>query len=1088
MQTESNPAPREFSEDCLLLFIGHSDDADQEAGVIRKLQPELERSFRQFLKQRQHPSTFKSLRLWEWTKDLEPLAGGQQRVVHPALDHARIAVFVFRERIGQVTWQELERSRQRSRSDKLRILVLFPEVCPETIDLMNEDAVRGWAELLKRRRELTAQWTTEESLSIAPLYYADRDALKTIALERLREAMSKVLSEDTQPVAPQPEQRNQEYEGWYRAALGVEMRVMKLLGMPDVNSTMSLDDQTFVPLRISEQWKTEDLFDPEKKRTKKQPVKDEANPDEIATWAFSRSRLLLIVGDPGSGKTTLLKYYALCCLDNRHDRLFGTSSGPVRVFYFPLRELQGEGDRISALPGHLARWAWDHGQTIGKEVFDAWLMDEQRRSLVLLDGLDEISDPQRRREVCRWVTATWSGFPSTTFVVTARTAVVYGEDRIDLSSTDMLRADVLPFSEEQQKKFLYEWFLSVYHAERPASGMSDEEWKRRQNSRAEKNAQAMFRDLYPSGQRDRFTDPPEKQGLQEIAAIPMILHLMALLFEKTGGLPLNRKMLYREAMDYLLQVRESTRQNPPPLQVGQFLDLLGPLALWLQDGKSAIEVNRRLAERWMACKLLQVCRPAAPPLASEVCRYLEERAGVLARYGVMEYIFRHKTFQEYLAAAVLAGKQHCREQARQLVSVFGRNWWKETLVFFIAHCDARGFDLFMAELLGGVPVATLREHNTLLRTLIDEAGETETRALCQALLQPGASSDLQLLVLECLKAVNDPEAADSVKRLRHSFDQDGSLTGEAKKVYDMSVEVIRLLDPDERVADHDHGVFYNNYEQDAAYIRIPGGTYIYSENGQEVTVEELYVARYPVTNRQYRSFIAFLSGKSVDINTSLTAKEYRQALRSFAADNPDDAKGMLDYLQSENDLAKLFRSDYDDNRKFNKDDQPVVGVSWYAARAYCFWLSMLDPEGWPYMLPTEQQWEWAAGGKRPLQGQEQANDRPQKVRKYPWGDEPEPTVKHANYDENEGQTTLVGRYPDGATPAGLYDMAGNVWEWMENWADDDKDVVALRGGSWGLNADDLLCSARDCNYPQLRLNDFGFRVVRPSPLPEHLDI
>ncbi|HED30712.1 MAG TPA: hypothetical protein ENN50_03280, partial [Prosthecochloris aestuarii] len=392
----------------------------------------------------------------------------------------------------------------------------------------------------------------------------------------------------------------------------------------------------------------------------------------------------------------------------------------------------------------------------------------------------------------------------------------------------------------------------------------------------------------------------------------------------------------------------------------------------------------------------------------------------------------------------LAGKQHCREQARQLVSVFGRNWWKETLVFFIAHCDARGFDLFMAELLGVIPVATLREHNTLLRTLIDEAGETETGALCQALLQPGASSDLQLLVLECLKAVNDPEAADSVKLLRHSFDQDGSLTGEAKKVYDMSVEVIRLLDPDERVADHDHGVFYNKYEQDAAYIRIPGGTYIYSENGQEVTVEELYVARYPVTNRQYRSFIAFLSGKSVDINTSLTAKEYRQALRSFAADNPDDAKGMQDYLQSKKDLAKLFGSEYDDDRKFNKDDQPVVGVSWYAARAYCLWLSMLESKGnekGHYRLPTEMEWEWAAGGRRDKSGEVL------EVREYPWGDKPEPTPKHANYAQNVGATTPVGRYPDGATPEGLYDMAGNVWEWMENWYDDDKDFVALRGGS-----------------------------------------
>jgi len=92
--------------------------------------------------------------------------------------------------------------------------------------------------------------------------------------------------------------------------------------------------------------------------------------------------------------------------------------------------------------------------------------------------------------------------------------------------------------------------------------------------------------------------------------------------------------------------------------------------------------------------------------------------------------------------------------------------------------------------------------------------------------------------------------------------------------------------------------------------------------------------------------------------------------------------------------------------------------------------------------------------------------------------DPSPTL--ANYDNNEGATTPVGRYPEGATPEGLYDMAGNVWEWMENKRKKDDSARALRGGSWDNDPDGLRCSARFHYSPGGRFNDVGFRVVRSS--------
>ena len=101
------------------------------------------------------------------------------------------------------------------------------------------------------------------------------------------------------------------------------------------------------------------------------------------------------------------------------------------------------------------------------------------------------------------------------------------------------------------------------------------------------------------------------------------------------------------------------------------------------------------------------------------------------------------------------------------------------------------------------------------------------------------------------------------------------------------------------------------------------------------------------------------------------------------------------------------------------------------------------------------------------------------LRTFPWpNSKGEPTSKLANFGNEVGATTPVGRYPDGATPEGLMDMAGNAWEWMDNWHDEDKDGRALRGGSWHGRSDYLRCVARDLDEPWYGWPYDGFRVVR----------
>ena len=488
-----------------------------------------------------------------------------------------------------------------------------------------------------------------------------------------------------------------------------------------------------------------------------------------------------------------------------------------------------------------------------------------------------------------------------------------------------------------------------------------------------------------------------RRDIGELLENPMLLTAVCVLFGHGGRLPEDKFELYDRIVDYVLYNRypESAADRR------RVRERLGFIAVGMHTGEPLGEARETPEPEASHAQLEQLLRtfgkesPSTEPGVLDVAGRLEELlsdSGLLLPREGKRAGFYHFSFQEFLAAerlAVLVADQG----AEAWYSLFLRRGpsveWRYTLDFLFAaylvrHASTQAGIRLLVRLIDSLRSDALAADANLAWTLAD----CLDIALAKGCVLP--EDKLARFRQFCLGAIEQEIPLQPRQAL-------GLVLG---RIGDP-----RILDP----------------RDPAGYVRIPPGRYPFQDDWIEIE-EAYWLSRFPVTNSQFERFV-------------------RDGGYRNEAHWSD--KGWK-WLQQ----AQVTEPIYFHDHRFDAPNQPVVGVSWWEAKAFCRWAGG--------RLPSEQEWESAARGRE--------------AREYPW-DGPWKDGICNTLESGLGGTSPVGLFPRSRqADFSLEDLAGNVWEWVSG-------ERLLRGGSWNDETGVARAAFRYLNYPVGRSSTIGFRVL-----------
>ncbi len=754
---------------------------------------------------------------------------------------------------------------------------------------------------------------------------------------------------------------------------------------------------------------------------------------------------LIVLGAPGAGKTTWLKYLAL-----QLARGYGQSLGLGDRLPLVL-SLSAYATALAEKDVSLIHFLADFYQNLGFTLPIGSLVQAtltQGRALLLLDGLDEIADPDLRHLLSNRLIDffTIQQQLGNKFVITSRPA---GYEAVRLLADGLLECTVMPLDAGQIELFVQQWSAAL----------------------AQQSATQDAVETAVAQKEQLLTLLAENKAVQELATMPLLLTILLLIQRQGVVLPQRRVALYDLYLRTLLHHWQIARSLDRPAG-GQFsveatLQILAPLALWMHETNPQRSlVKTGVLKRQLITQFAAAGQAAPEQVAESFLQELQTVTGLLVATGPDSVGFLHLTFQEYTAALALVrlGDANLEPLQAALQARLAQPGWHEVILLALG----------ILALVEYRPEATL----ALMQNLLDST-------------QPDEDAETILLLGETAVMIGPESLSLGLKTaVPQALSQTATIVAlPASQRVQAGAVLGQLGDPRPTVTSLN----------EMHFCYVPGGPFWLGRTDQaglyEGLMDPFWLSLFPVTQAQFAQFVN--AGGYV-------LADYWPEAAAVERWRPGEVQDWAQRGWRSGPFAY--------GNPFNLPNHPVVGITWYEALAFTRWLTQrwqqqqLLPEGWEVQLPTEVAWEKAARGglqipQRPLilSAADAMRDplpvvaltkNPAPQRPYPG--QTSLTPQNANVNDTAVATSsAVGCFPQ-SSPVGCQEMCGNVWEWTKSrfrpypyLAEDGRealdvklyDQMVLRGGAYWSDTRAANSTFRARRSPNDQNSSYGFRLM-----------